>query len=299
MDVYGDIKKGEKGAWISIAAYLLLSAAKLTAGGLFASEALTADGFNNVTDIAASLAVLIGLRISRKPPDQDHPYGHLRAETIAALLASFLMGAVGLQVIIAAVRGLWRGAHASPEPAAGWVALAAAAVMLVIYFYNVRLARRIRSQALRAAAKDNFSDALVSVGAAVGIFGSRLGVPWLDGAAAAVVGGIIMKTAWDIFFTATHALTDGFDAKELLSLRAIVERTPGVAAINDIRARIHGSTVLVDVIIAVDPTLTLPQSHAICDHIEQRLRREINIVNVQVHVEPHNRGDASSQPPGG
>jgi cation diffusion facilitator family transporter len=286
MDIYGDIKKGEKGAWISIGAYLVLSSLKLTTGWLFASEALTADGFNNLTDIVASAAVLIGLRISRKPPDQDHPYGHLRAETIAALLASFIMGTVGLQVLIAAVGKLYRGEFTSPDLNAGWVALVAAAVMYGIYTYNVRLARRINNQALLAAAQDNRSDALVSVGAALGIFGSRLGLPWLDGVAAIAVGFIILKTAWEIFTSATHALTDGFDVKQLMSLRTTVEKTEGVKAIKDIRARIHGSTVLVDVIIVVNPAISLVESHEICDTIEQRMKRKHDIINVHVHVEP-------------
>lgn len=286
MDVYSDIKKGEKGAWISIAAYLVLSSIKLAAGWIFASEALTADGFNNVTDIVASLAVLIGLRISRKPPDQNHPYGHLRAQTIAALLASFIMATVGLQVLIAAVRNLWDGNFVAPEPEAGWVALISAAIMLGIYTYNARLARRIQNQALMAAAKDNRSDALVSIGAAIGIFGSHMGVPWLDAAAAIVVAFIILKTAWDIFTDATHTLTDGFDVQHLINLRTTVEKTEGVKAINDIRARIHGSTVLVDVIIAVDPSMSLMQSHEICNIIEQRMKRKHGISNVHVHVEP-------------
>ncbi|KIL36481.1 transporter [Cohnella kolymensis] len=285
-DVYEDIKKGEKGAWISIGAYLLLSAMKLGAGWMFASEALTADGFNNVTDIVASLAVLIGLRISRKPPDQEHPYGHLRAETIAALIASFIMASVGLQVLIAAVRNLWQGEFVSPGLEAAWVALAAAAVMLGIYAYNVRLARRIQNQALMAAAKDNRSDAYVSIGAATGIFGSYLGVPWLDAVAAIIVGLIILKTAWEIFTDATRTLTDGFDVQQLVNLRATVERTDGVKAIKDIRARIHGSTVLVDVIIAVDSSMSLMESHEICDIIEQRMIRKHGIRNVHVHVEP-------------
>ena len=286
MDVYGDIKKGEKGAWVSIVAYLVLSSLKLTAGWIFASEALTADGLNNVTDVMASVAVLVGLRISRKPPDQNHPYGHLRAETIAALLASFIMGTVGLQVLIAAVRNLWKGEYATPDLNAGWVALAAAVLMYGIFIYNSRLARRINNQALMAAAQDNRSDALVSIGAAVGIFGSRLGLPWLDGVAAIAVGCIILKTAWDIFSTATNTLTDGFDVQQLMSLRTTVEKTEGVKAIKDIRARIHGSTVLVDVVIAVNPSISLVESHAICDMVEQRMKRKHDIENVHVHVEP-------------
>lgn len=286
MDIYGDIRRGEKGAWISIGAYLVLSVLKITSGYLFSSEALTADGFNNVSDIVASFAVLIGLRISRKPPDQDHPYGHLRAETIAALLASFIMGTVGLQVLIAAVRNLWKGQSVSPDLNAGWISLLSAVAMFGIYAYNIRLARQIRNRALLAAAQDNRSDALVSIGAAAGIFGTRLGMPWLDGVAAIAVGCIILKTAWDIFSSATHTLTDGFDVQQLMSLRTTVEKSEGVKAIKDIKARIHGSTVLVDVIIAVNPSISLIEGHRICDTIEQRMKRKHDIMNVHVHVEP-------------
>ncbi|RIX53220.1 cation transporter [Paenibacillus nanensis] len=286
MTQYDEIKQGEKGAWVSIAAYLALSALKLGAGYWFVSGALVADGFNNLTDIVASVAVLIGLRISQKPPDKDHPYGHFRAETIAALVASFIMATVGIQVLITAVKSIFDGEPATPNLFSAWVALFAAVCMGAVYVYNSRLARKINNQALQAAAKDNLSDALVSIGAAVGIIGAQFGMPWLDPAAAIAVGLVICKTAWDIFSSSTHALTDGFDEKELKTLRSTIAKTKGVLMIKDIKARIHGSNVLVDVIIQVDPALTIIESHQICDDIERRLGRKHNIMSVHVHVEP-------------
>lgn len=184
---------------ISIIAYLILSSLKLVSGYLFASSALLADGFNNLTDIVASLAVLIGLRISRKPPDSDHTYGHFRAETVAALLASFIMAMVGIQVIVEAVRSLFEGAKEVPQLWSAGVAVLCAVAMMGVYIYNKRLAKQINNSALMAAAKDNFSDAMVSIGAAVGIVGAQFGLPWIDSAAAVAVGLLISKTAWDIF----------------------------------------------------------------------------------------------------
>lgn len=120
-DVYADMKQGEKGAWISIAAYIVLSGVKLMIGWMYQSQALQADGWNNLTDIIASLAVLIGLRISQKPPDRDHPYGHLRAETIAALIASFIMATVGIQVILSTAGSWFAGEEAArARSPAGW-----------------------------------------------------------------------------------------------------------------------------------------------------------------------------------
>ncbi|OXM13852.1 cation diffusion facilitator family transporter [Paenibacillus herberti] len=280
------MRKGEKGAWVSIVAYLVLSAAKLAAGYFFASEALTADGFNNLTDIVASFAVLIGLRIAQKPPDKDHPYGHFRAETIASLIASFIMATVGLQVLISSVQSLFKGREEAPNILSAVVAILSAIAMYFVYRYNRNLAAKIKSQALDAAAKDNLSDALVSIGAAVGIGGAALGLNWLDAVAAIVVGLIICKTAWDIFYSSTHALTDGFDDIELLTLRSSIEKVEGVKSIKDLKARVHGSHVLIDVIVLVDAKLTLVESHRISDEIERRMERKHDIMHVHVHVEP-------------
>lgn len=253
VDVYQNIKEGERGAWLSIVTYLILSAFKLILGYLFLSSALRADGMNNLTDIVASVAVLIGLRISRKPPDSDHAYGHFRAETVAALIASFIMAMVGFQVLVDGVGLLFAGQEQAPEPWLAGVAIICAVIMYGVYRYNRKLAQRTNSQALMAAAKDNLSDAMVSVGAAVGIIGSQLGMPWLDIVAALVVGVLICKTAWDILSDSMHRLTDGFDELELPGLRETIASIEGVENIKDIKARINGSQTLVDVIIEVSP----------------------------------------------
>ncbi|GAK42705.1 cation diffusion facilitator family transporter [Paenibacillus urinalis] len=286
MNAYDDIKKGERGAWISIAAYLVLSAFKLICGFAFNSSALKADGFNNLTDIVASIAVLIGLRISRKPPDSDHAYGHFRAETVAALVASFIMAMVGIQVLIDAGTSLFEGTKEIPDIWSALVAGVAAVVMIGVYLYNRKLARQIRSQALMAAAKDNLSDAFVSVGAAIGIIGAQFGLPWMDTVAAFIVGLLICKTAWDIFRESTHSLTDGFDEDQLHDLRTTVAKTPGVQGIKDVKARLYGSHVMVDVVVEVARDLSIVEGHHISDTIEENMRRHHNIMHVHVHVEP-------------
>ena len=296
MEIYEDLKKAERGAWISIAAYLLLSAFKLISGYVFTSSALSADGLNNLTDIIASLAVLIGLRISRKPPDSDHTYGHFRAETVAALVASFIMAVVGIQVLMDAGASLINGEHTEPNIWAAGVALVSALAMLGVYKYNHSLSKRLNNQALMAAAKDNLSDALVSLGAFVGIIGSQLGLAWLDVVAAFAVGLIICKTAWEIFRESTHRLTDGFDEERLKDLRTTIEHTPGVEGIKELKARVHGNQVLVDVVIEVNPELTIIEGHSISDDIEERMSRVHNIRQVHVHVEPRNEEESIREP---
>lgn len=290
METYENLRESEKGAWLSIATYLFLSLLKITVGFITASKALMADGINNTTDIVASLAVLIGLRISRKPPDEDHPYGHRRAETISALVASFIMAAVAIQVLLQAVRSLWGGASEAPDGAAAWTALGSAVLMYGVYLYNKKLAAKSGSEALAAAAKDNLSDAMVSIGVVIGVAGSRLGLPWLDPLAAVVVGIMIGRTAWDIFKSSSHSLTDGFDEEKLEDYRRTAAATPGVLDIKDIKARAHGSSILVDLVILVNPNLSVSESHDISEAIERRMWKKHQIRNAHVHIEPH-RGE--------
>jgi len=164
VELYTNLRAGEKGAWLSIGTYIFLSAIKLIIGYLGDSEALRADGLNNSTDIISSIAVLIGLRISQRPPDENHQYGHLRAETVASLVASFIMMGVGLEVIYNSVMNIFDPVRETPSTLTIYVALGCALVMYIVYRYNLALSKKINSSALKAAAFDNRSDALVSVG---------------------------------------------------------------------------------------------------------------------------------------
>jgi len=198
QEKYQNLKLGERGAIISIIAYLVLSAIKLFIGYISDSSALRADGLNNATDIIASVAVLIGLKLAQRPPDDDHAYGHWKSETIASMIASFIMFAVGIQVLVDGISTIFQGRNESPDMLAGYVGLVSAIVMYGVYRYNKRLAQKIDSKAVMAAAKDNISDAWVSIGATIGIFGSQFNMPWLDTFTAIIVGFIICTTAWEI-----------------------------------------------------------------------------------------------------
>lgn len=283
---YNDLKLGERGAIISIIAYLLLAALKLTIGFMANSEALKADGFNNSTDIISSIAVLIGLKLSQKPADQNHRYGHWKSETVASMVASFIMMAVGLQVLFAAVTSVFEGKEHAPDLISAWTGLFSAAVMYFVYRYNKRLANKINSQAVMAAAKDNLSDAWVSIGAAVGIIGSQFNLPWLDPIAAIAVGYLICKTAWDIFIDASQSLTDGFDENIIEDYRETITNVNGVKGVKEIRARNYGNNTVVDIVILVNSTLPLKNAHDISTDVENVLKKKHDVFDVHVHVEP-------------
>jgi cation diffusion facilitator family transporter len=283
---YSNLKLGERGAIISILAYILLSVLKLSVGYISDSEALKADGLNNTTDILASLSVLIGLRLSQKPADDDHLYGHWKSEMVASMVASFIIIVVGFQVLTSAFISVFEGTQEAPDPIAAWTGLFSALIMYFVYRYNRNLARKIKSHSVMAAAKDNLSDSLVSIGTAVGIIGSQFGLPWLDPVTAFIVGALILKTGWDIFREASHQLTDGFDVDLIKEYNDTICNIPGVKGIKDLKARSYGNNIVVDCVITVNPTLDISTAHDISTKVEEKLMEEYDIYDVHVHVEP-------------
>ncbi|MGM9923499.1 MAG: cation diffusion facilitator family transporter [Bacillus sp. (in: firmicutes)] len=280
-------KLAQRGAWISIIAYLLMAAFKLSIGYFGHSEGLWADGLNNSTDIIASAAVLIGLKIAIKPPDEDHLYGHTRAETVASLIAAFIMMTVGFSVIVQAFQSLLNEGNEAPSMMTAAAAAISSLFMFGIYKYNKQLSIKTNNASLFAVAKDNLSDALVSAGALVGIVGTWIGVPWLDTVAALVVGFIICKTAWDIFSDASHSLTDGFDQDLLASIKKTILATPGVLYACDLKGRMHGNKILIEATIQVDKSLNVVDSHRISENVEKELLEEYGIHHALIHVEPY------------
>jgi cation diffusion facilitator family transporter len=284
------IEPGEKGLYFSIFAYVFLSALKIGFGLYTGSRALVADGWNNVSDVIASLVILFGLIVARKPADQDHRYGHFRAETAAALIAAILMVMVGIDVLKQTIAALFAAETVlSPEPLSFFVAVSAALIMYFVYVYNKRTAEKTNNLALMAAAYDNRSDALVSAGAAVSIGLAELGWTWADPIVAVLIGLIILKTAWKVGFDAVHALMDGFDAQKLAEIEQQVEQVEGIRQVLEVRARFHGSAVHVDVTVGVDHHLTVVESHALTERIEEKLVGYEGIERVYVHVEPATR----------
>lgn len=287
MEQYTNLRAGEKGAYISIIAYIFLSLLKLIVGYLGDSEALKADGLNNTTDIIASIAVLIGLKISQRPPDDDHRYGHFRAETIASLIASFIMVYVGIEVLKTAVENMMHPIHQEPSVLTIVIAIFSAIVMFAVYKYNFALAQKINSSAVKAAAYDNRSDALVSIGTAIGITAAILGFAIIDTITAFVIGIIIIKTAIEIFKEAVFSLTDGFDTELISSIEEHVAEIPRVREVVEVRGRQHGSLILVDITVCVNPNLNVRDSHSITEQIEKAVQKLNPHAMTLVHIEPY------------
>lgn len=283
---YEQLKKAELGAIISIAAYILVSAMKLIIGNMANSEALRADGRNNFTDILASIAVLIGLRISQKPADAEHRYGHWKAENVASLVTSFIMLLVGLQVLYSSILSVVNKKTESPDMTAAIVGIVSAAIMYGVYFFNKRLSEEVKSPGLLAAAKDNRSDAWTSIGTAIAVFAASFSLGWLDSVAAIVVALLILKTAIDIFKESVFTLSDGFDQEELDQFNESIRHIQQVQSVKNIKGRTYGSNIYLDVTVTMRPELTVKESHDVADQIENLLRDKYQVFETDVHVEP-------------
>lgn len=289
-DRINDIKQAEKGAMISILAYIFLAVFKLGVGSYAHSKALSADGLNNFTDAIASVAVLIGLRVSRKPADNEHRYGHWKAENVATLLTSLIMFAVGIQVIGDGIQSMIQGNMDRPNPIAAYVGLFSAGVMYAAYLYNKKLGTKYKSSALSAISKDNFSDMLTSIGTAIAVFTATFNLGWLDTLTSIVIGLVIVKTAIDIFKESTFSLSDGFDRNLLVLYKQDILKIDGIKDVSTIRARTMGANIFLDVTVRMSPDLTVKESHDIVDDMEIYLKETHHIFDIDVHVEPFLNG---------
>ncbi|HHC9533695.1 TPA: cation diffusion facilitator family transporter [Staphylococcus aureus] len=280
-----NLKLAQRGAYLSLIVYIILSIVKYVTGFVFNSAAVRADALNNMTDIIVSLAVIIGLKISIKPADRNHPYGHLKSENISSLLVSFVIMFVGIQIVIQNAPRLFKEDDVVPNAITIIVSLISGLIMLIVFAVNQSLAKRTKSSSLNSAAKDNLSDSLVSIGTAIGLIFTQIGFPIVDIILATLLGLLIVYTGFGIFKEAIFMLSDGFNETELEAYRNDILEVDEVQKVKSIKGRYHGSSVFIDVTIVVDANLSLVEAHQICDNVEHHLHKK-GISSVYVHPEP-------------
>ncbi|MDR0199381.1 MAG: cation diffusion facilitator family transporter [Streptococcaceae bacterium] len=281
-----DLRLAERGVWVSIGAYIVLAAANVIVAELTHSASLRANGLDNVTDVLANIAILIGLRVARVPADSDHVYGHWKVESIAALLSSFLMAFVGFEVLQSTIERMVSRVQVSVDAIGAWVGVFSAVVIFSVYLYTRRLARQVSSEALRAAARDNLADSVTSLGTAVAVVAASLHWVLIDQVMALVIAGFIFKTAYDIFRDSAFSLTDGFDENLLVAYEEAIRGVDKVSEVKMLRGRTYGSHIFLDVVVAMSPDLSVYESHAATEEIERVLRERFDVFDTDVHVEP-------------
>jgi len=288
-------KKATFAAWLGIAGNFILAVIKGIIGYFAESKALIADALHSASDVIGSFAVLVGLRVSQTPPDEDHPYGHGKAESIAAIIVSVLLFLVGVEVALSSLQSLFTELSA-PGTMAIYGALISIVVKEAMFQYKYKLGKKINSQAIIANAWEHRSDVFSSFAALVGIggavLGGRIGVDWLiylDPIAGFFVSLLIMKLAYKIGKESIIITMDKvLQGKEAEQLILEVEQTRGVLHVDQLYAREHGHYLIVDVKIGVNPKITVEQGHEIAKDVKQRLMsNHPQVRNVFVHINPY------------
>lgn len=283
-------------AAVSIAVNIFLSLLKLAAGVIESSGAMISDAVHSLSDVFSTVIVLIGVKISRKEADKEHPYGHERMECVAAIILAVVLFLTGVGI---GMNGLQKILGNSSDELAvpGVLALGAAVFSIVtkewMFRYTKYHAQKINSGALLADAWHHRSDALSSVGAFIGILGARMGFPVMDPAASVIICLFIGKASYDIFKDALDKMVDkSCDDKVVEQLREAVLGQPGVIRIDKLNTREFGNRVYVDVEIAADGKKTLYETHAIAECVHNKIEKQFpDVKHIMVHVNPDEEDD--------
>ncbi|MFE8703490.1 cation diffusion facilitator family transporter [Cytobacillus sp. FJAT-54145] len=295
-------KKAEFAALVGVVGNIILAALKWGIGIYANSRALVADAVHSASDVAGSFAVYIGLRAAKQPPDKDHPYGHGKAESIAAIIVAVLLLLVGIEIGKSSFEAFFH-----PIEAPKTIAIVAVVVSIIIkewmFRYKYNLGKKINSDALIINAYEHRSDVYSSIAALVGIgaaiIGGKLGIGWLeyaDPVAGLLVSLLVIKMAWHLGKESIHNTLDHvLHEEDTVELRQIVASVDQVKKIDELLAREHGHYVIIDLKISVDPHMTVEEGHRVGKRVKKKLMEQKNVENVFVHINPYNPDDDIEQ----
>lgn len=282
-------QSAERVTWAGIFGNLILISLKAFAGIVGNSQAMVADAVHSISDLFTTTIVLIGLKISKQPIDERHPYGHGKAESIAAASVGLILAGMGLTVLGSTVRTISRGRPHPPGMIALWAAVVSVVSKEIMFRYTMAVGEDLNSLVIKASAWDHRSDAYSSLAALVGIGGARLGLPLMDSLAGAGVSLIVIKTAYSIVIDAVSELMDTRPPQEIIDkIVGVGESIKGVEHVHEVKARRMGRQILVDLKVDIDPDVSVANGHAIAGEVKHKIIEEIdNVADVMVHVNPH------------
>ena len=267
----------------------ILMVMKLLAGHFGHSTAVFADGLESAADLFVIFCAMIAVRIGRKPFDEDHPYGHGRAESISAIVVSFVIFGTGAWILVRAIRTIIDGTFQTP----GFIAVIAAIITILakesLFRYTSAVGARLESPAVAAVAKDHRKDAVSSVATLIGVTGAFFGVAVMDPLAAGITALFIFHIGYDTFLSAAHDLMDGSPPEGFVdTVTRIACGVEGVEGVHEIKARRSGQYVIVDMKLDMDPEMTVKRSHAVATEVKRLIFDRIpNIGDVMIHINPY------------
>lgn len=273
------------GFWVNA----VLMVFKLSAGYWGHSDAVFADGIESACDFIAILATMLALKLGRQPFDASHPYGHGRAENLAALLVSLVIFSTGIWILKDSIKAILHHDIKSP----GWIAVAAAFLTIVIkewlYRFSVKTGRELESPALLAIAKDHRKDAVTSISTLAGVVGAFFGWGIMDPLAAGLTSFFILHVGYQTFRDAAHDLMDGSAPADFIeALQTLAAGVARVEHVHEIRARRSGQYMIVDLKLEMDPAMTVRESHAVAESVKKLIfDRYPGVGDVMIHINPH------------
>jgi cation diffusion facilitator family transporter len=279
-------------SWNTIIGNVVLSAFKLVAGLLGHSAAMLSDAIHSISDVMSTVIVMIGVKLANKKEDKEHPYGHERFESVAAIILAVILCATGLGIGYGGVHTIIAGEYSSIT-IPGTLALIAAIISIIVkeamYWYTRAAAKKINSSALMADAWHHRSDALSSIGSFVGIFGARIGFPVLDSVACLVICFFILKASIDIFRDAINKMTDRACDDDIEDqIRTVVLAQENVLGIDQLKTRLFGDKIYVDVEISLDGFAPLHITHDVAHNVHDAIEEKFpDVKHCMVHVNPH------------
>ena len=274
---------------VGIFGNVLLAGFKLFAGIFGKSGAMVSDAVHSLSDVFATLIAYIGVRLSKRQEDAEHPYGHERFECVASLLLGLILAGTGVGIGYTGMRKLlFQEALEVPT----LLPLIAAVVSIVVkegmYWYTMYYAKKLDSPAFKADAWHHRSDAISSVGSFVGIGLAQLGLPFMDPVASLLICLLILKVAYDIIRDAIAKMLDtSCDGDTEKSLRSFVEAQEGVSRVDLLHTRQFGNKIYVDLEIAVRGDIPLREAHAIAERVHGAMEQAFpKVKHVMIHVNP-------------
>ncbi len=267
---------------------LLLGILKILVGFFAHSQALIADGIHSLSDLATDALVVWAAKHASRKPDQQHPYGHQRIETVATIVLGLILAGVALGIAYDSAQRIIEGAEFLIPGAWALVVAGLSVVMKeAIYQYTMRAANELDSELLRSNAWHSRSDALSSIVVIIGVAGAMAGMTYLDAVAAIVVALMIIAVGWKMIWGGVQELIDrGLDPERVKHMVSVLRNVQGVRDVHDFRTRRMGADVYVDGHVLVDPKLSVSEGHRIGEAVRQRLRREFpKVADFIVHID--------------
>ena len=273
---------------VTLVLNLLATIAKLLIGYLTGSLSLIADGFDSLFDSATNVVGLIGIRFARRPPDEQHPYGHRKFETVSALIVSMFLFITAWEILTNSLDRIMNQSSIYVDVTI-WSFLALIISILIhtyVVWYEVRAGKRLRSDFLVADGYHTRADIFLSVSVMGGLIGVMLGFPLLDPLLAIVIVFFIIKIGIEIIKESVPTLVDKTIIKPE-EIESLVLTIPNVIAVDHIRSRGHESAIYADLHLIVEKNLSTEKAHAISEQVEMILKEKyVNLYDLVIHVEP-------------